>query len=145
MNSTDLKGLSSLERRFIMLWMELEGSILIPQYKFHSERRWRMDFARPFPQDCITLLKINLLAGVGIELEGGLWAKGGGGHNRGSAYERDGEKFLEATLRGWIVFRLNPKQITTPIIREIIQFIQMREPASNEPSSNYIKAPRHLS
>jgi len=61
------------------------------EYRFHPERKWRLDFA-------------NRAKMVGFELEGGIWARGR--HVRGSGFIRDCEKYAEATLLGWRVYRI---------------------------------------
>jgi hypothetical protein len=61
------------------------------EYRFHPTRRWRFDFAWPD----------HLIA---CEVEGGTWA--GGRHTRGAGFERDCEKYNEACLLNWRVFRV---------------------------------------
>ena len=70
----------------------------VAEYKFHPDRRWRMDFA--WPDD--------LLA---VEVEGGTWVNGR--HNRGSGFEKDAEKYAEALCLGWKVLRITGSQICT--------------------------------
>ena len=60
------------------------------QYRFASPRRWRFDIAYPDRR-------------LAAEIEGGTWT--GGRHVRGSGFEKDCEKYNEAVLRGWRVFR----------------------------------------
>jgi very-short-patch-repair endonuclease len=62
------------------------------EFRFHSTRRWRFDFA--IPDRCIA-----------IEIEGGVWA--GGRHTRGSGFIADIEKYNEAARLGWYVFRFD--------------------------------------
>lgn len=63
---------------------------LVPEYRFHPDRKWRFDFA--FPD-----LKIA------IECEGAVYSRGR--HTRGSGYIADTEKYNEAAILGWIVLR----------------------------------------
>lgn len=79
------------------LWSLAGGPPLEREYRFHDKRRWRADFAQ-------------VEARVLIEVEGGIWVNGR--HNRAAGFNADLEKYLEAGLLGWRVFRLGPDQIT---------------------------------
>jgi hypothetical protein len=61
------------------------------EHKFHPRRRWRLDLSYP-------ALK------VAFEVEGGVWSEGR--HTRGSGFIGDCEKYNEATLLGWRVYRI---------------------------------------
>jgi very-short-patch-repair endonuclease len=91
------KSPSSLEERFLRLWCLAGGPPLEREYRFHDKRRWRADFA-------------HVEARVLVEVEGGIWVNGR--HNRAAGFNADLEKYLEAGLLGWRVFRLGPDQIT---------------------------------
>ena len=60
------------------------------QYRFHPTRLWRFDGAYP---DCK----------LAFEVEGGVWINGG--HNRGSGYIKNCEKYNEAARLGWTLLR----------------------------------------
>jgi hypothetical protein len=77
-----------------------------PEYRFHTQRRWRFDYAWP--------AKL-----VSIEIEGGTWTKGA--HTRGKHFEGDCQKYNEAALAGWLVLR-----VTTDMVRDgrAIAFIE---------------------
>ena len=60
------------------------------EYRFHPVRRWRFDFCWPAYR-------------LAVEVEGGTWARGR--HSRGAGFERDCEKYNEATIRAWRVLR----------------------------------------
>lgn len=66
------------------------------EYKFHSTRRWRFDFCW-------------VLKGVAVEVEGGTWS--GGRHTTGAGFEKDCEKYNEAMLMGFKVFRFTGAMI----------------------------------
>lgn len=69
---------------------------MVREYKFHPERRWRLDFAWPE----------QMLA---VEIEGGTW--GGGRHTTGAGFEKDCEKYAEALVLGWRVLRVTGTQV----------------------------------
>ena len=63
------------------------------EYRFMPERRFRFDFAWPWPA--------VLLA---VEIEGGIWS--GGRHVRGQGFVNDADKYLHALEAGWTVIRV---------------------------------------
>lgn len=79
---------SKLELHAQVLLAELGD--FVPEYKFHPTRRWRFDF-------CEVKKKIA------VEIEGGVYVNGA--HSRGKHFESDAEKYNEATLMGYRVFR----------------------------------------
>jgi hypothetical protein len=77
-------------------WLKLWGFPLWEdEYRWHDARRYRFDVAWPE----------WLMA---VEVDGGIWVSGGGGHNRGAAYERDRRRDLLAASVGWSVVRVTP-------------------------------------
>jgi very-short-patch-repair endonuclease len=105
----DKRSPSRLEERFLMLWKLAEGPDLEREYRFDSKRRWRADFA-------------HLEARCLIEVEGGIWVNGR--HNRAAGFNADLEKYLEAALAGWRVFRLGPDQITVKNVARLIEMVK---------------------
>lgn len=91
---------SYLEERLALLLGALGIEMEVPgyerEYRFHSTRRWRFDFAWP-----------ELL--LAVEVEGGIWSQGR--HTRGQGFEDDCEKYNEAALAGWRVLRVTGGQI----------------------------------
>jgi very-short-patch-repair endonuclease len=67
------------------------------EYRFHPTRKWKFDFAWPKER-------------VAIEVNGGIWRKGGGAH-QGKGHLRDMEKMNEAQVNGWKVFQFTPEQM----------------------------------
>ena len=53
-----------------------------------------------------------------IEIEGGIWVQGR--HNRAAGFAADLEKYLEASLAGWRVIRLGPKELRADCIKHLM-------------------------
>lgn len=70
----------------------------VREHRFHATRKWRFDLAWP-------ALKLA------VEVEGGTYS--GGRHTRGKGFESDCEKYGEAMLLGWNVYRC-----TGPMIKK---------------------------
>jgi very-short-patch-repair endonuclease len=104
----DTRSPSTLEDRFLMLWQLAKGPPLEREFRFHAERGWRADFA-------------HLPSRTLIEVEGGIWIQGR--HNRAAGFNADLEKYLEAGLLGWRVFRLGPDQITRENVVRLVDLI----------------------
>lgn len=82
----------------------------VVEFRFHPVRKWRADFA--FPAEMIL-----------IEIEGGVWVNGR--HNRGAGYSADCEKYSNAALLGYRVFRFTPAMVKNgEAIQMIIQAIK---------------------
>lgn len=72
----------------------------VPEYKFHPIRKWRFDFA--WFDDKAEVY-------VAMEIEGGLFVNGR--HSRGRTMINDMEKYNNATLLGWKVYRFSTDEI----------------------------------
>jgi hypothetical protein len=70
----------------------------VEEHFFHPKRKWRFDYAWPAHK-------------IALEVEGGIWRKGGGAHSRPSAIMRDIEKYNSATLLGWKIYRCTPSNL----------------------------------
>jgi len=68
------------------------------EFYFAKPRMWRFDFAWPERK-------------LAVEVEGGMWAKGGGRHQRGKGFEADCDKYNTAALAGWTVLRVTEKHV----------------------------------
>lgn len=77
-----------------------------PEHQFAPPRRWRMDWAW-------------LEQRVYLEMQGGIWTNGG--HNRGSGYVRDMEKFNAAAVAGWRLLLVVPEDLFTEATAQLIR------------------------
>ena len=101
---------SRLESKFQLLWRVAGGPPLEREVRFHPTRKWRADFA-------------HLPTRTLIEIEGGIFLRKGGRHNRGAGYAKDAEKYLEAVMEGWTVLRLTERQLEIGIIERLIAWL----------------------
>ena len=108
---------SRLESRFLFLWRVAGGPGLEREVRFHPTRRWRADFA-------------HLPTRTLIEIEGGIFMRKGGRHNRGTGYAKDAEKYLEAAIHGWTVLRLTEKQLEIGLIERVVDYLRSRNDSS---------------
>lgn len=74
------------------------------EYRFAFPRRWRFDYA--------WVMDAGRIA-VALEVDGGIWTKGGGRHTRGSGWLKDSDKLNEACCLGWRLLRCTPQQLPT--------------------------------
>jgi hypothetical protein len=79
----------------------------IKEYAFAPGRRFRFDYAWP------AVGKAGKK--VALEVDGGIWKKGGGAHSRPSAILRDIEKMNLATVLGWRVIRATPDKLAEAV------------------------------
>lgn len=66
------------------------------EYRFHPTRMWRFDYAIPEHK-------------IAIEVEGGVWT--GGRHTNPQGFMGDIDKYNQAALLGWRVFRTTPDNL----------------------------------
>ncbi|MFL6141715.1 MAG: endonuclease domain-containing protein [Labedaea sp.] len=83
---------SKLESLFWAQLMRAGLPMPEPEFKFHSDRRWRVDFAWPGHR-------------LAVEIEGGIWT--GGRHTRGSGFRADMEKYNALSALGWRLLRFD--------------------------------------
>lgn len=99
-------GKDKLAQQFVRMWEMCGGPALVTELRFHSDRRWRFDFAHEASK-------------VAIEINGGIWSNGR--HVRGTGYLRDREKVNAATALGWRVFELGTGQVTPDNVQAIVE------------------------
>jgi very-short-patch-repair endonuclease len=88
-----------------LLWQKLNGPELEKEFRFHPIRKWRADFA-------------HLGSRTLIEIEGGIYIYGR--HNRPAGFAADLGKYFEASLAGWRVVRLGPKELTLEHLERLV-------------------------
>jgi very-short-patch-repair endonuclease len=105
---------SDLELLFSLIWQDecrrhRQGD-LEPEreYQFHDGRKWRLDFAWPVHK-------------VGVEIDGGMWIKGG--HNTGVGSHQDRNKANAAAALGWLVLRYDEQHLREVVAVDIYQQI----------------------
>lgn len=102
--------ISTLEYQFELLWEELFPDIeLEAEYKFHHQRRFRLDYA-------------HIQSRTGIEINGGRWQVSG--HSSGRGLLRDYEKINLAILEGWVIFQLCDEMINCLWLEKIAAHIR---------------------
>lgn len=108
-----MRAPSKHEIAFKQLWERLNGPELVEEFRFHPVRKWRFDFAH-LPSRCA------------FELEGATWANGR--HNRGDGIEKDMEKYNEAAMAGWRVFRMTGRMISEELLLDLIEQCSFARP-----------------
>lgn len=97
------------ERRKFKLWCKA-SSLPIPTFEHYfakPERQYRFDVAWVEER-------------VALEINGGIWRKGGGAH-QGRGHLRDMDKLNLAQTKGWTVAQFTPQQCYTLTMSETIR------------------------
>ncbi|WP_256013155.1 hypothetical protein [Desertivirga xinjiangensis] len=102
----NLKNKDKYQDPFMML-IKLEFGIdAWPEFYFSTERQYRLDYALPLSKDGKVLK-------IGIEQNGGIWAKVKSGHSSGAGIQRDMDKVALAASNGWVIISRTPEQMRT--------------------------------
>jgi len=104
---------TKLENSLLLLIRQNHLPEPVPQFKFCPDRKWVADFA--YPEQKIL-----------IECEGGLWRKNqegqwAGAHSYPGAILRDIEKYNQAALLGYRLFRFTDYQLKDGSAIEILK------------------------
>lgn len=95
---------------FVRLCASELGVECVRELLFHPSRKWRFDYAIPDHR-------------IALEVEGGVWTRGR--HTRPQGFLGDIDKYNQATLLGWRVFRTTPAQLlrtsTLELLRKAIE------------------------
>lgn len=102
---------SPLAQQFEFLWSLWNGPALEREYRFHVQRRWRLDY-------------YHAATNTAIELEGGIY--GNGRHIRSAGFLGDIEKYNAATMHGIAVLRMGTGQVDPAHVAEIISYIERK-------------------
>jgi len=87
-----------------IFWNALKMPCPVTEYKFHKDRRWRLDYAWPDVK-------------LAVEIEGGVYNYGG--HNSISGFKKDIDKYNALTEDGWHLLRYLPKKINYTQIQKV--------------------------
>ena len=94
----------------------------VSEFKGIEGRKFRFDAANPTDKVC-------------IEIEGGIWMGGKGGHTSGIGYEQNMEKYNLAVLEGWKVLRYSPatlKKSPWKLIKDVRMLCGVDDAAQTE-------------
>lgn len=94
--------------KFEIIWRAMRGPTLIPEYRFHPTRKWRLDWFHE--------------SGIAIEIEGSIWTSGR--HTRGGGFLADMEKYNALAEQGILLFRIPAHDITLKRLTPIYDTIQ---------------------
>lgn len=93
----------------VMAWFAEVGlPAPIPEFRFHKERLFRLDFAWQTQM-------------VGLEVQGGIFARLPGGHNRGAAIRKEHEKRNLLACMGWRILYCETETLCTTDVAETIR------------------------
>ena len=93
---------------FMKLVMVELGLDVWPEFYFDTERQYRLDYAIPEYK-------------VGVEVDGGIFAKGNSGHSSGKGIKRDQEKSSLLASKGWFLIRITPHELLSLSTIELIK------------------------
>lgn len=85
----------------------------LKEFKFHHDRKWRLDYFIPEYK-------------IAIEVEGGAFSQGR--HTRGVGFINDMEKYNEVTKMGYRLLRYTPQQLLTAQPLKDIKAIILNKP-----------------
>ncbi len=97
---TEAPRLSAPVIAFLTALRFAEMPLPVTEHRFHPTRKWQFDYAWPDRK-------------LALEVEGGIWRKGGGAHSHPTNIVRDCEKYSEAAILGWRILRVPPESLRT--------------------------------
>jgi len=100
--STRQKGINQFIQGLVALGLPVPEE----EYRFHPERKWRVDYCWPDYK-------------LAVEIEGGVWTFGR--HNYPSGFEKDREKYNALAFAGYYLLRFVPKEIKSGAIYTALQ------------------------
>jgi len=87
----------------------------VREYKFHPTRKWRLDFAHP---ELMIAVEVEGITFYGKNKDGSMKL---GRHQTGKGMEADLEKYQEAMLLGWLVYRVSPAMVTKGVALQTLE------------------------
>jgi hypothetical protein len=81
----------------------------VAEYPIDKTRKWRADYCWPAAEHRLIL-----------EVQGGLFIKGGGRHNRGAALVKEYEKLNAACCLGYRVLFITPEQMKSGAVVDLV-------------------------
>jgi very-short-patch-repair endonuclease len=118
-NANNKKNEAILDHQWKLLELD-RFFTLEKEYKFHTERKWRFDYAIVSPQ-------------IAIEIEGGGFLNSR--HKRPEGYENDCIKYNEAQRLGWAVLRFTANQVKSGYAIDYLEKF-LREFVSRSPNES---------
>lgn len=100
----NIKNKAKYSDRFDMLLKIETGLEVWNEFRFTSERRYRIDKAIPVNQD-------GKVIKIALEIHGGVWRKDGGAHSRPANIARDHHKSTLLNIEGWTLLICTPYEI----------------------------------
>ena len=100
----NLRNKAKQSDQFMMLVKLETGLDIWPEFYFTLEKGYRLDYAIPVDA-------AGRVLKIGIEVQGGVWAKGNSGHSSGTGILRDMDKATKANLEGWTMIQVTPSDI----------------------------------
>lgn len=97
--------LNMKQNNFIKLVKAATNLDCMAEWRFHTSRKWRFDYAIP-------------AAKVAVEVEGGVFT--GGRHTTGAGFTADIEKYNTAESMGWHVLRITPDVLCAPVTIKLV-------------------------
>lgn len=113
-DTRNLKNKNGKVDVFMRLIEQEFGLDVWPEFYFSTERLYRLDYAIP-------ILSNNTDLKIGIEVQGGIWAKGNSGHSSGKGIKRDMDKSNLAQSLGWFIIKVTPQELLTNKTLELIK------------------------
>lgn len=103
---------SPLATRFENMWASLNGPEYEVEHPVCSDRKWRLDYFWP--------------CGVFLELQGGIYLAGRGGHVAPKRFQNDCDKWNQCSRQGWVGFKLATGQVTPENVAMIRDYLKQK-------------------
>ena len=105
------RPLSQAEETLALVLRVSDVETPVREYRFHATRKWRFDFAWPRSM-------------IAVEVEGLTYE--GGRHQRIEGFKNDLDKYEQAMLDGWTVYRCSADMIKSGRAVQVIKLLLAR-------------------